>query len=66
MSWPKHNAEWWRTKIAATRERDIDTDRRLELEGWAVVRVWEHDDVDLVAERIRALVLARRHHKNAG
>ena len=41
-TWPKHNAEFWREKIEANRQRDRDTDRRLIEEGWRVVRVWEH------------------------
>jgi DNA mismatch endonuclease (patch repair protein) len=43
-TWPKANAEWWRTKIEANRARDRDTDRRLKEAGWTVVRGWEHGD----------------------
>jgi DNA mismatch endonuclease (patch repair protein) len=61
-SWPKSNAAWWRDKIESNARRDRDTDARLEAAGWAVVRVWEHEDpvvaagaiVDLVASRTQA------------
>jgi DNA mismatch endonuclease (patch repair protein) len=52
MAWPKANAVWWREKITRNRERDRDTDERLRKAGWTVVRVWEHDDPELAAERV--------------
>ncbi|BCM86311.1 hypothetical protein mvi_47720 [Methylobacterium indicum] len=58
-SWPKSNAEFWRNKIETNRARDRDTDRRLEAEGWHVVRVWEHESVDEAVERIAEVVVAR-------
>lgn len=33
-TWPKNNAEWWRTKIETNIQRDLDTDRRLKQIGW--------------------------------
>jgi DNA mismatch endonuclease (patch repair protein) len=57
-SWPKANAEWWRTKIEATRERDRDTDAQLAANGWQVVRVWEHEPPEAAADRVEALVRA--------
>lgn len=55
---PKANAEWWRAKLDANRERDADTARRLEEAGWLVVVAWEHDDpvttAALIAETVRA------------
>jgi len=58
-SWPTSNAEWWRTKITGNRLRDADTDRRLAESGWAVIRVWEHENASAAAERVRAAVLGR-------
>lgn len=58
-SWPKANAEWWRAKIEANRARDRDTDARLALAGWKVVRVWEHEDPVQAAEQIAVLVATR-------
>lgn len=59
-TWPKTNAEFWRAKIEKNRVRDRDTNRRLREEGWTVVRVWEHEDVDEAADRIIAIVAQLR------
>lgn len=53
---PAANSEWWTTKLAANRARDEDTTRALDDSGWAVVRVWEHEDPGEAASRIRVLV----------
>jgi very-short-patch-repair endonuclease len=39
--------------------RDRDTDVQLAAAGWLVVRVWEHEDPENVADRVVALVAAR-------
>lgn len=39
---PKHNADWWASKIKANRERDATTRDELRSRGWRVVSVWEH------------------------
>jgi len=54
------NGWYWPDKIARNRSRDADTDARLAAAGWAVVRVWEHEDADGVAAEIAAVVRARR------
>jgi DNA mismatch endonuclease, patch repair protein len=59
--WPRTNVEWWKKKIASTKRRDLDTDRRLTEAGWHVVRVWEHDDPVLVADLVEETVRARMH-----
>jgi DNA mismatch endonuclease (patch repair protein) len=41
-TWPKQNAEFWRTKIVGNRRRDRAVSRRLKKAGWRVVRIWEH------------------------
>lgn len=38
---PRHNAEFWRDKIATNRERDARTTQLLRSRGWRVVRIWE-------------------------
>lgn len=43
-TWPKKNSEFWRQKIEANRARDADTDRRLRMNGWNVIRIWEHQE----------------------
>jgi DNA mismatch endonuclease, patch repair protein len=51
-TWPKANADWWRSKIEANRTRDRDTDRRLEEAGWTAVHAWEHETVAAIADRV--------------
>ena len=57
---PKANADWWSVKLAGNVTRDRDTDRQLEAAGWAVVRMWEHEDPAAVARQIKLLVEQRR------
>jgi DNA mismatch endonuclease, patch repair protein len=59
-TWPAHNAEFWREKIETNRRRDRDTDRRLAQAGWTVIRVWEHEDPSVAADRIENLVRRER------
>lgn len=59
-SHPRHNARWWRDKIAANRARDERIDAVLVSEGWEVVRIWEHDDPERAADVIAQLVTRRR------
>jgi DNA mismatch endonuclease (patch repair protein) len=54
------NAEFWAAKISGNRERDWRHDLALAQAGWAVMRVWEHESVDSMAESIRATVAAMR------
>jgi len=62
---PKANAEFWRRKIEANVARDRDTDERLRAKGWTVLRFWEHEDPDRVANRIgRILDEVRRSSPN--
>ena len=62
---PRVNTEWWVEKIADNVKRDADKTRALEKEGWAVIRVWEHDIVApparlaAVVARIRSVCIAR-------
>jgi DNA mismatch endonuclease (patch repair protein) len=46
------NAVFWREKIEGNRARDAETNAKLLAAGWTVIRVWEHDDPALAAERI--------------
>jgi len=41
-TWPKQNAEFWRTKILGNRKRDRAVSRQLKKSGWRVLRIWEH------------------------
>ncbi|MGW4213305.1 very short patch repair endonuclease [Lentzea sp. NPDC004789] len=56
---PKANREWWEVKLHGVVVRDRDADVQLAAAGWLVVRVWEHEDPEDVADRVVALVVAR-------
>lgn len=58
---PKSHSDWWQAKFLRTRTRDALAARNLELEGWLVVRVWEHEDPALAASRIVSQVQSRMH-----
>lgn len=51
-TWPKSNAEFWRSKIEANRLRDADTNERLGSIGWTVLRFWEHESASSAAKII--------------
>jgi DNA mismatch endonuclease (patch repair protein) len=57
---PKANGEWWRTKLDRNIARDLETTEHLSALGWTVLRFWEHEDVEKVAERVAAEVRKRR------
>jgi DNA mismatch endonuclease (patch repair protein) len=56
---PRANTGYWLPKLARNVERDRRVDAALRADGWAVVRVWEHEEPDPAARRI-AEELARR------
>ena len=58
-TWPKTNAEWWRRKLEANCDRDRETDRRLQDLGWAVNRVWEHEEAVRAFARVADAISAR-------
>jgi DNA mismatch endonuclease (patch repair protein) len=63
---PKANRKWWAAKLAANRQRDRDTNRRLRAAGWVVERVWEHEAPAEAADRISEVVRARVGLRAAG
>lgn len=58
-TWPKANAEFWRDKIETNQQRDRDTNRRLEADGWHVIRIWEHEEAEGAANKVAQAVLNR-------
>ncbi|MFG3079304.1 very short patch repair endonuclease [Streptomyces parvulus] len=54
---PKANAEWWRTKLDKNMARDAETTAHLQQEGWTVLRFWEHEVPETVANKVREAVL---------
>jgi len=61
-TWPKNNADYWRTKIETNRRRDANTDALLLEAGWLSVRIWEHEATDVAASRVIETVRERRPH----
>ena len=57
---PKANEEFWRRKLAGNSARDRETDALLDDLEWNVVRVWEHEEIGMAADRIEAVVRERR------
>ena len=53
---PVAHSDYWKDKVAANVARDRQTDEQLKEAGWRVVRVWEHEDLDAAAKRIRSLI----------
>ncbi|MFF4825789.1 very short patch repair endonuclease [Streptomyces sp. NPDC001312] len=57
---PKANAAWWRAKLDRNVMRDRETTEHLSALNWVVLRFWEHEAPEAVAERICDVVEARR------
>jgi DNA mismatch endonuclease (patch repair protein) len=53
---PRANSDYWKPKLDRNVERDRAIDVALTLGGWAVIRIWEHEDPEHAAERIAAVV----------
>lgn len=56
---PASNADYWSPKLANNVARDADTNAQLSLRGWHVLRAWEHEDPEAVAERVARVVAER-------
>ena len=56
---PKTNVSYWETKLNANKARDLADTRALEHDGWKVVRVWEHDDVEDALEFVKVALGSR-------
>ncbi len=53
---PRNNSAWWTAKLQRNTDRDADTNRNLEEAGWTVLRYWEHEDPQEVADAIVAAI----------
>lgn len=56
----KANSLFWTEKIERNKDRDLDTNRRLEASGWTVIRIWEHEDHINAAKQIAETINIRR------
>ncbi|WFS16361.1 very short patch repair endonuclease [Rhodococcus aetherivorans] len=51
---PTRNEWYWTPKLRRNVERDRVADEALTNAGWAVVRIWEHEDPDAAVETVVA------------
>jgi DNA mismatch endonuclease (patch repair protein) len=49
---PKANQQWWAQKLDGNVQRDRRTDAELSTRGWTVLRFWEHEAPEVVADAI--------------
>ncbi|WP_078321678.1 very short patch repair endonuclease [Mycobacteroides chelonae] len=57
---PAANSDYWASKVAGNRDRDVRVTALLTEAGWTVLRFWEHEDPAVVAAAIVEAVRARR------
>lgn len=53
---PRSNSAYWLPKLAGNKERDIRADALLRDIGWTVIRRWEHEPPEMIAQDIIAAV----------
>jgi DNA mismatch endonuclease (patch repair protein) len=53
---PAINKDYWEPKLKKNLGRDGIVDAALLAEGWTVIRSWEHEDPELVADRVESAV----------
>jgi DNA mismatch endonuclease (patch repair protein) len=56
---PTSNAAWWSAKITTNQARDADTTTCLIDDGWLVLRFWEHEPPQNVADHLVDLLRQR-------
>ena len=55
---PRSNEAFWQEKLSRNQERDATVNAALAAAGWTVVRVWEHEEIALAADRVEAAIRA--------
>jgi DNA mismatch endonuclease (patch repair protein) len=61
---PKANTDYWSVKLMRNVRRDAEINAELEAAGWAVIRVWEHEDVREAARRVEREYRRLRLHES--
>jgi len=51
---PTTNTDFWATKIARNKARDLETGALLESAGWQCLRLWEHQPVSECVEAVES------------
>jgi DNA mismatch endonuclease, patch repair protein len=57
---PRSNEAFWQDKLGRNQERDAAVNEALAAEGWTVVRIWEHEEIEPAADRVEAAVRESR------
>ena len=52
---PASNRSYWVPKLKRNTQRDKETNARLKKAGWTVVRIWEHEVDNNLADRARLI-----------
>lgn len=55
-TFPRANAAWWQEKLDANVARDRQYDEVLAVDGWVVIRLWEHQRVMEMADTVQRAV----------
>lgn len=58
---PATNTGFWKDKLEGNAARDIEQNRLLSDAAWVVVRIWEHELLEVAADKVRRAVDHRRH-----
>jgi DNA mismatch endonuclease (patch repair protein) len=53
---PRVNDGYWRPKLQRNKERDERNTSALRNAGWIVIRAWEHESAESIADRIEGAV----------
>ncbi|WP_086513385.1 very short patch repair endonuclease [Clavibacter michiganensis] len=57
-STPKTNIDYWGPKLERNKQRDLEATLGLRDQGWTVLRFWEHEGAEEVADEIVVVVRA--------
>lgn len=57
---PVRNSDFWAAKLDRNVERDRQVDEALTEAGWELVRGWEHEPAEAIAERVATAVAAHQ------
>lgn len=55
---PQHNRPYWEAKLERNVRRDAAVDAALREGGWMSLRIWEHEPVNIAAQRVNEALRA--------
>ena len=56
---PQANRSYWKPKLERNAQRDEEVSQALRKDGWIVIRIWEHEELDPAVQRINRAVRER-------